>query len=539
MLGMKPNLAPWPSIPAMLSQNFVKYASREAVVDDDVRLTYKKLGRLVDDAASALSAHDVSRGDRVVIWGPNSWQWIVAALAIWRVGAVLVPLSTRLKPMELAPILRQSRCRMAFSARDGRGADLPSMLQNVEHQHDRNSGTSGFYPGQCVLFSQGEDTSPSRLTWDAFIQSGRRSEASICPAVDERDSCEIVFTSGSTDKPKGVMLSHGQVIDSCWTLTKLRGRTPEDRQLATSPFGHVLGLHACLLYSLVTGGALIISAATRPDMMLAQIKRERVSVLSGPPAMFERLMSESADAIGALENLRLIALIGAPAKARSVQRLKKFAGNADIFIGYGMTEFLAITSTRKTDPIEVVASTVGRAVNGTEILIMGGDGNQVPAGHVGEIWVRGRYAMQGYLDDRKATEAKFSDDGWLKTGDLGLIASDGNLQIVGRQKEMYISFGFNVYPSEVESLLMKSDLLDEIAIVPRSNALAGEEGVAFVVPKTGIDFNARSLLRWARKNIADYKVPRSVIEIEALPLNPAGKVCKKTLKQRLAADDAL
>lgn len=251
ILDMKPHLAPWPTIPAMLSQNFVKYASLEAVVDDDVRLTYKKLGRLVDDAASALSAHDVSHGDRVVIWGPNSWQWIVAALATWRVGAVLVPLSTRLKPMELAPILRQSRCRMAFSARDGRGADLPSMLQNVEHQHDRNSGPSGFHPGQCVLFSQGEDTSPSTLTWEAFIQSGRRSEALPCPAVDERDSCEIVFTSGSTGKPRGVMLSHGQVIDSCWTLTKLRGRTPKDRQLAISPFGHVLGLHACLLLSLI------------------------------------------------------------------------------------------------------------------------------------------------------------------------------------------------------------------------------------------------------------------------------------------------
>ena len=510
----------------MLEQSFEKFPEFEAIVDGDVRLTYRQLNDLAERYSSGLRVNGVRKGDRIVIWAPNGWQWIVAALACWQAGAVLVPISTRLKALEVLPVLQKSGCRIAFSGKNANGRDLPGLLSRFVADHGRES--DGYPAGleRVVLFSGDGADDARAIAWDEFSASGGTDHRT---AIDAGDTCEIIFTSGTTGRPKGVMLGHGQVLGSFWNLANLRGRRAGDRHLVISPFSHVTGLHAGLLTGLMTGGTLVLSEVSQAERILNLIETESITVMAGPPGLFERLVAEDADGVRVLSNLRIAILMGAPASEKLVRRLKESIGIPGVFIGYAMTECCSITSTERNDDTDTVATTVGKAVRGVALRIVDDDGVDAGAGETGEIQVRGYCTMQGYFGDEEQTRTALTEDGWLRTGDLGCMTSDGHLRIVGRKKDMFISYGFNVFPSDVESLLMTSGVLSSVAVVSRANRFSGEEGVAFVVPKPGAGFERKKLLQWARQNIANYKVPSDIRVLERLPLDRNGKIDRNAL----------
>jgi acyl-CoA synthetase (AMP-forming)/AMP-acid ligase II len=277
-----------------------------------------------------------------------------------------------------------------------------------------------------------------------------------------------------------------------------------------------------------------------PAALIALIERERVSVLAGPPALFHRLLDSLDEGKRDISSLR-VAICGAAAvPPELIRRLLTQAGVERMINAYGLIEGTVVSMTRAGDPVEVIATTAGRAVPGVSIKIVDDGGKEVPAGERGEILVGGYGVMRGYWEDEAKTAAAVDGEGWLHTGDVGVLDGDGNLAIVDRKKEMFIVGGFNAYPAEIEALLLHNGNLAQAAVIGVPDRGLGEAGWAYVVPRPGAAASPVDIIAWAKRNMSNYKVPRRVIVVDALPVNANGKVDKEALRRqaRQAAADA-
>jgi HIP---CoA ligase len=335
--------------------------------------------------------------------------------------------------------------------------------------------------------------------------------------------------------PKGVMTTHGQALRVFETWSRLVGLTEGDRYLIVNPFFHTFGYKAGILACLMRGATIIPHAVFDVPTVLAKIAAERVTMLPGPPTLYQSILNhpdrESLD----LSSLRLAVTGAAAVPVEMIKRMRTDLTFTTILTAYGLTESTGTaTMCREGDDPETIANTSGRAIPDTEVRIVDDDGKEVVRGEPGEIVVRGYNVMRGYYEDPEQTAEAIDADGWLHTGDIGVMDDEGNVRITDRKKDMFIVGGFNAYPAEIENELLRHPSIAQAAVVGAPDERMGEVGIAFVVARAGETVDGDAVVAWAREQMANYKVPRRVEVVDALPVNASGKVLKFELRERAA-----
>jgi len=541
----------WGSIPGLLSDAAARFGNAEAVVDGEVRLTFAQLeGEALRVTAAAMAA-GIHPGDRVAIWAPNMAEWIVAALGLVGAGAALVPLNTRFKGPEAAYVLNRSRARALFTVRGFLGIDYPAMLDD-EDVPDLE---------RIVLLRDDEGTT-SEVTksdevpifgWHEFLAAAdgvvEGEEGVVGAAVDGRavrerwasvtgeDLSDVIFTSGTTGRPKGAMTTHAQTLRTFATWASIVGLAEGDRYLVVNPFFHTFGYKAGIIACLMQGATIVPEPVFDVDKVLEAVAAQRITVLPGPPTLYQSILDHPRRAEHDLSSLRLAVTGAAVVPVELVKRMRSELTFSTVLTAYGLTESTGtVTMCRQGDDPETIASTSGRAIPGLEVRVVDDKGKELDRGEPGEIVVRGYTVVRGYFEDPEATAQAIDAQGWLHTGDVGIMDDAGNVRITDRKKDMFIVGGFNAYPAEIEGALARHPGVAQAAVIGVPDARMGEVGCAFVVPRSGTDAAglAEELLAWSREQMANYKVPRHVEVTDALPTNASGKVLKTELRERFA-----
>ncbi|HUQ07736.1 MAG TPA: FadD3 family acyl-CoA ligase [Kofleriaceae bacterium] len=504
-----------------------------AVADGDTVLTTAQLRDRAHAAARALVACGVAKGTAVGIWAPNGWPWMVAALGAHTLGAIIVPINTRYKGPEAAHVLERSRARVLVTVDGFLGARYPAML--------RDAGTTlpaletivvAPNPGASTV-----DAPAGTVAWDAFLAAGERVApaelARLAAAVTADDVGDIMFTSGTTGRAKAVPATHAQSLRVFADWGALVGLRRGDRYLVVAPFFHTFGYKAGWLAALQVGAVVHPQPQFDVEQVMARIAADRITVLPGPPTLYQSLLDHPARAAADLSSLRLAVTGAACVPVELVRRMRSDLGFDTVLTGYGLTETTGCaTLCRDGDDAETVANTSGRAMPGIEVAIVDDTGQPLPAGAPGEVVVRGYNVMRGYVDDAAATAETIDRAGWLRTGDIGVMDERGYLKITDRKKDMFIVGGFNAYPAEIEAVLVQHPAIGQVAVVGAPDERLGEIGVAFVVARPATTPSEAELLAWARDRMANFKVPRRFHIVDALPLNASGKVLKHELRAR-------
>ena len=539
---------PWSHIPEHLKvryddacvsiPNAVRVAARrfgdlEAVVDGQLRLTFAELERHMVDSVRGVMALGIRPGDRVAVWAPNSARWILAALGILGAGGVLVPVNTRFKGQEAAYVLERSGAAALVVVTDFLGQDPLGMLRNAAPDADV------LRTGRVVVASG--PAGEGELGWEEFLAGGaavpvEAAHAAI-DAVTASTVSDIMFTSGTTGHPKGVVLTHGQSLRAYGWLAAVMDFRPGDRYLIVPPFFHTFGYKAGWMACIVHGVAILPMAVFDVGRVLETLDREKVSILLGPPTIFQEVLDSPARPRFDLSPLRVTMSAATMVSPTLFRRIWDELGPEVMVSCYGLTESTSLITTTipGVDGFDEVVSTVGRAAWGVEIGVLDAHGKEVPRGTPGELVCRGWNVMQGYWRDPERTAEAIDADGWLHTGDVGVMDVDGFVRITDRTKDMVIVGGFNVYPAEVERVLAEHPAVSAVAVVGMPDNRMGEVPVAFLVPRAGTMPDADQVITWAGDRLANFKVPRRVVLVEALPRNASMKVLKNEL--RAAAQD--
>jgi acyl-CoA synthetase (AMP-forming)/AMP-acid ligase II len=521
-----PSSPQWSSIPAMLAGTAEHLKDSVAVRDDDADLTYGELHTAARTFAASLVESGVEPGDRVAIWCFNSANWVVAALGTFCAGAALVPVNTRFKGPEAADILARSGARALVTVTDFLNTDYVAMLR---------AAAPPLPSLQTVVVAHGP-ASGSAVAWDDFVARaapGARAEVERrAAALGPEDRSDVLFTSGTTGSPKGVVMTHGRTLSVATDWVAMTGLSAGDVYLMVNPYFHMFGLKAGILASVAAGATMLPEPVFDADRVLARVAEEKVTVLPGPPTLYQSILDHPARAAYDLSSLRVAVTGAADIPVQLIRRVFDELPFSTVVTGYGLTEAGTATATGPGDDAEAVATTVGCPRPGFEVRIAGQDSVAAEAGEAGEVLVRGPSVMAGYLDDPAETAKALSPDGWLKTGDLGTLGEAGRLRIVGRVKDMFIVGGFNAYPAEIENALLRHPGIRQAAVIGIPDDRLGEVGMAFVV---GDQLSGDEIMEWSRRQMANYKVPRVVEVVDELPLNATGKVVKDALRERAAS----
>ncbi len=537
------------SIPDVAREAARRFATAEAVVDGRARHSFEELWSDAASAARAFVHAGVQAGDRVAIWAPNSYEWVVALVGLQSAGAAVVPLNTRFRGSEAAFILNRSRAKVLVTVAGFLGVDYPSLLASEDLPHLQCLVLLGGRPA-----SQGRDGLPEyaadalassalaskTVSWDAFFGVGAAGDDEVVRRRLERlgpdDVSDVIFTSGTTGSPKGVVATHGQSIRAFAEWSRIVGLLEGDRYLLVNPMFHSFGYKAGILACLLTGATIVTLPVFDVTVVLERIATEAITVLPGPPTLYQTLLDHDGLAGTDISSLRLAVTGAAVIPVDLVRRMRDSLGFDVVLTAYGLTEATGfVTATAPDDDLETIATTSGRAIEGVEVAVVAPDGSALPAGRAGEVVCRGYNVTQGYFEDDEQTAATIDADGWLHTGDVGVLDEDGNLRITDRMKDMFIVGGFTAYPAEIENLLLGRGDISQAAVVGVPDERLGEVGVAFVVPKAGQILDGSEIVAWARTHMANYKAPRAVHVVDALPLNASGKVLKIELRKRLGA----
>ena len=458
----------------------------------------------------------VGAGDRVAIWSPNTWHWVVACLATHYAGGVLVPLNTRYTAAEATDILARTGAPLLVAMGEFLGADkaaeldrdaLPALRHIVRVPIDKDDGN-----------------------WDDFVARGTNLDAvdARAAAVKPDDVSDILFTSGTTGRSKGALCAHRQSLDAPAAWAACGQVTSVDRYLCINPFFHNFGYKAGILACLQTGATLIPQLTFDPDQAMRAVQEHRITVLPGPPTIYQTLLDHPKRGDYDLTSLRFAVTGAATIPVVLIERMQAELDIDIVLTAYGLTEASGFgTMCRADDDAVTVATTCGRPIAGFELRI-----DKPAEDGTGEVLLRGPNVMLGYLDDPKATAAAIDADGWLHTGDVGRVDDAGNLRITDRLKDMYICGGFNVYPAEVEQALARLDGVADSAVIGVPDERLGEVGKAFIVLRAGAKLDEQAVIAYTREHLANFKTPRSVEFVDALPRNPGGKVVKPLLRER-------
>jgi acyl-CoA synthetase (AMP-forming)/AMP-acid ligase II len=512
------------TIPRALRRAAERFGAALALDDEGRRFSFVELAAAGEGAARAFLAAGLRPGERAAIWAPNLWEWVVAALGLQSAGGVLVPLNTRYKAAEAGYILRKSRARVLCTMGEFLGTSYADSL-----------GGEALPDLERVVVFRG--ASKRGEPWAEFVAAGERVPAAEAraraDAVSPDDLSDLLFTSGTTGNPKGVMTAHGQNLRTLDTWSRGVGIREGDRYLIVNPFFHSFGYKGGWLSCLIRGACAIPMQVFDAARAMERIARERISLLPGPPTIYQMLLAHPARAQFDLSSLRLAVTGAAPVPVELVKRMRGELGFESVMTAYGLTECCGVVSLcRPDDDPETISTTSGRALPDTEVRCVDEDGKEVPRGTPGEIVVRGYNVMRGYFEDPAETARTIDAGGWLHTGDVGVMDERGYLRITDRIKDMFITGGFNCYPAEIENLMYRHPGIAQVSVIGVPDERMGEVGMAYVVPRPGATLEPDALIAWCREQMANYKVPRRVEIVSALPTNASGKILKYELRQR-------
>ncbi len=498
------------TVPGLVRRAATEFGDAPACSMDGRTVSFAELHDLVRHTAAVYRQRGVEAGSRVVLWAPNSIEWVVAGLAVTYAGGTLVPANSRYTAHEVADIAERSRATLVIIADGFLGrtqiADLTALA-----------------PSAPILDLA--DLSSLTATPDDLA-----AVEAAADAVTADDVADILFTSGTSGRPKGVLSAHRQTVAAAASWSAVGEVTGDDRYLMISPFFHSYGYKVGLLVGLLHGCAIFPMATFDADAALALIESERITMVPGAPAIFVGLLEAPSFATTDTSSLRFANTGAANVPVALVERLQRELSFDLVITAFGMTECVVATMCRRGDSDETVATTCGTAIGGMETAIADPEtGKHLPAGTEGEVLLRGSQVMLGYLDDLAATAAAIDPGGWLHTGDVGVLDDRGYLRITDRLKDMYICGGFNVYPAEVEQTLAHLDGVVESAVVGMPDDRLGEVGKAFVVRRDDT-LDAETVIAFARERLANFKAPREVVFVDALPRNLGGKVLKNELR---------
>jgi acyl-CoA synthetase (AMP-forming)/AMP-acid ligase II len=469
-----------------------RFGDREAIVDGELRLSFAEMVSRVRRASGAFAEAGVSAGDRVAVWAPNSAEWIIAAFGLLTAGATLVPVNTRFKEAEAFDIITRSGAKMVLAQQGFLGLDFtaPAGVPVI----DIKSG---------------------------FLASGSSAErAGGTGKISGDDIADIIFTSGTTGRPKGVMMPHTATLRLYAEWNDLAGTREGDRYLIVNPFFHIFGYKAGVIASMIRGMTVYPLPVFDIGRVLSLVEREKITVLPGAPTIYHELLAARRRGGHDMSSLRVAVTGAADIPVDLIRRIRQELPFQSIMTGYGLTEAGTITASRQGDSLEDIATTAGLPCDGFEVRIADD----------GEVLARGFAVMKGYFDDPGSTAEAIDADGWLHTGDLGALDTAGRLKIIGRKKDMFIVGGFNAYPAEIEGFLMEHPGVAQAAVIGVPDERMGQAGKAFIVRAAGEPVTEAELTAWAKGKMAGFKVPRSVVFLEALPLNATGKVEKDQLR---------
>jgi acyl-CoA synthetase (AMP-forming)/AMP-acid ligase II len=503
-----------------------RYRDLPALVEGDRTLTFADYVRESAEIARSLIAMGVLPGKRVAVWAPNSIDHALCVLAIHLSGAALVPINTRFKAREAAQVLRDADVQVLFTVESFLGYRYSDALRDL-HQCDPDA-----LPALPIMVSL-DGSGASSL---ASVRQ-RGIEAIAEDVLDARvqsvrpdDIATVLFTSGTTGRPKGAMLRHGALVRAYWSWSGIAGLREGDRFLVSNPFFHAFGLKVGLLSALLRGATVYPLAVFSAEDALELIERERITYYPGPPTIYQAMLASPDLSRRDVSSLR-VAVTGATSiPPQLISDIYDKLGYDEVYVPYGFTEGTGIaTLTRSGDDLETITRTAGRALPGVSVEIRREDGTNADTGEVGEIMVAGFNVMAGYLDPGTGGPRPADRDGWLESGDLGFLDERGNLTVCGRLKDVIIVGGFNVYPAEVEACLTEHPAVTAAAVVGIADERLGEVGCAFVIRAPEAAVASDELTAWCRERIANFKVPRAFRFVESLPTNASGKVVKSEL----------
>jgi fatty-acyl-CoA synthase len=502
---------------------FLVYAGR--------RITYGQVDAKASALAAALHQLGIEAGDRIALDLPNWPEFVISMFAAAKLGAVIVPLNPRYTVPELQYMLRHSEAAVVVSAETFNGVDY---LQLYE-------GFLTSLPDLQYLLTVGEEDLwyDDRIYQFEDLLSSGDGRPYPEPVVDPaRDTFAIVYTSGTMGKPKGVALTHANLMSVASLTAQSLGLTHADVVFGVTTIFHVFGLGPGILGTLVAGARLVLQEQFQPAQALELIERERVTVHYGVPTVFITELREAEQSRRDLSSLRIGMVAGAPIGDDAVRRIRQELC-PNLQVAYSLTETASTVSiTTPADSMEKQLFTVGRPLADTEIRILDLDGTVLPVESLGEVTIRGPGVMKGYYRQPGETSQAFDADGYFMTGDLGMVDEEGYLHIVGRRKELIIRGGFNVYPREVEDRLHAHPAVMDVAVVGMPHEVLGEMVCACVVPVEGAIVTGEEIKEWCRGALADYKVPDLVRFFDMFPLTGSGQIRRIELARMLSAEES-
>ncbi|HWD52436.1 MAG TPA: AMP-binding protein [Acidimicrobiales bacterium] len=522
------------TIGGALRQRVAASGGRLALVSrhQGLRLTWSDLAERSVVVARGLLALGVEPGDRVGIWAPTRVEWTDLQFGTAMVGAILVNINPAYRAGELSYAVSKSGVRIVAAVAGFRDADYFGMLQETRER----------CPSLERVVAIGTDETrtggDSDLTWAEMLEMAAGVSAGEVEARERKcgadDPINIQFTSGTTGSPKGATLTHRNVLNNGAIVGRQLGYTEDDAVCIPVPLYHCFGMGLGNLGCLATGATMIYPAeAFDPIDTLGAIAEERCTSIYGVPTMFIAMLSHPRFHEFDLTSLRTGIMAGAPCPIEIMRRVVDEMHASDMTIAYGMTETSpASTMTRIDDSLEVRTSTIGSALPHTEIKIADLTTlDPVVRGEKGEICTRGYLVMPGYWDDADATREAIVD-GWMRTGDLGTMDAAGNVNVVGRLKDMVIRGGENIYPREIEEIIFTHPSVESVQVVGVPDERFGEELAAFVISVPGAELSAEEICDFCRRRLARFKVPRYVLAVDEFPMTVTGKIQKFVLRQQ-------
>jgi fatty-acyl-CoA synthase len=520
------------TIGALLAAVIARQPDSPALVarHQDIRLTYAELGHEVERVACSLLALGIGKGDRVGIWAPNCAEWTYVQFAAASAGAILVNVNPAYRAQEMAYAVSQSGVRFLVTAPSFKASDYIERIAEVRSELSTLE--------RVVVIGERRTGAEGDLTWDEFLAAG---EAIDPAAVREReedldchDPINIQYTSGTTGNPKGATLTHHNILNNAKMIADTLGYTNEDRVCIPVPLYHCFGMGVGNLGCVVSGATMIYPAPSfEPRATLEAIAEERCTSIYGVPTMFIAQLEHPEFHKFDLISLRTGIMAGAPCPIETMRRVISDMHAQKVCIAYGMTETSPVSFiTRPTDSIERRVSTVGTVAPDVEAKVVDtATGATLPVGQPGEVCTRGYLVMRGYWQDPEATAGAVDAEGWMHTGDLGVMDEHGYLNIVGRSKDMVIRGGENVYPVEIEDVLFQHPAVASAQVIGVPDKRMGEELMAWVVLREGAAASEDDMRDFCRQHLAHFKVPRYVKFVPEYPLTVTGKVQKFRMRE--------
>jgi fatty-acyl-CoA synthase len=524
-----------------------RWAEREALVvrHQGVRWSYAELRERVDRVAAGLLGLGLEPGDRIGIWSPNNAEWVLTQLGSAKAGLILVNINPAYRLAELEYALVKVGCRALVTAVRFKTSDYLGMLRELAPELE------GARPGELAaeslpelrsVIQLGEGAAPGTLRFDELLAPpGDASQASLealAPRLQPDDPVNIQFTSGTTGFPKGATLSHMSILNNGFLVGEAMRLGEEDRLCVPVPLYHCFGMVLGNLAGLTHGSAVVYPGeAFDPLAVLETVEAERCTALHGVPTMFIAELDHPEFARFDLSSLRTGVMAGAPCPIEVMKRVVDEMNMREVTIAYGMTETSPVSFQSSTDdPLEKRVSTVGRVLPHTEVKVVDLEGRVVPPGETGELLARGYCVMRGYWNDEERSREAIDPAGWMHTGDLATLDSDGYCNIVGRVKDMVIRGGENVYPREVEEFLHRHPDVQDVQVFGVPDPKYGEELCAWIQLREGTSADAETIRGFCRGQIAHFKVPRHLRFVAEFPMTVTGKVQKFAMRDQMMAE---